>query len=283
MSGEIDHSLQPVAHAWRSRMGRWARAQAEHVYPLLVCLVGLIAWEFASHAGYIPPYVLPSPVNVVRRFAELWQLLLKESLVTLQEILLGFGLSVLVGIFLAVALVSSRTFNRTVYSLLVASQVIPKVAIAPIFIVWFGFGLTPKVLIAFLVAFFPVTIDTVVGLRSVATEKLYVARAAGANAWQLFWLVRLPSALPSIFGGMKVSITLAVAGAIVGEFVAAESGIGRLLLSANGNMDIPLLFAGVLALSIMGFLLFLVVEGFERMMLPWHVSQRVGRGTNATT
>jgi len=283
MSGEIDHSLQPVAHAWRSRMGRWARAQAEHVYPLLVCLVGLIAWEFASHAGYIPPYVLPSPVNVVRRFAELWQLLLKESLVTLQEILLGFGLSVLVGIFLAVALVSSRTFNRTVYSLLVASQVIPKVAIAPIFIVWFGFGLTPKVLIAFLVAFFPVTIDTVVGLRSVATEKLYVARAAGANAWQLFWLVRLPSALPSIFGGMKVSITLAVAGAIVGEFVAAESGIGRLLLSANGNMDIPLLFAGVLALSVMGFLLFLVVEGFERMMLPWHVSQRVGRGTNATT
>jgi NitT/TauT family transport system permease protein len=131
-------------------------------------------------------------------------------------------------------------------------------------------------LIAFLVAFFPIVIDSVVGLQSTEVEKLYVARAAGARPFQLFWLVRLPNALPAIFGGMKVSITLAVVGALVGEFIAAENGIGRLLLSANGNMDTELLFAGILALVVMGVLLFITMEGLERLVLPWHISQRAG-------
>ncbi|HYY87597.1 MAG TPA: ABC transporter permease subunit, partial [Chloroflexota bacterium] len=130
------------------------------------------------------------------------------------------------------------------------------------------------VLITFLMAFFPIVIAAVVGLNSTEIEKLHVARAAGAGPFQLFWLVRLPNALPFIFGGMKVSITLAVVGALVGEFVAAESGLGRVLLSANGNMDTELLFAAIFALVIIGVALFLVLEGIERLMLPWHVSQR---------
>src|SRR5204863_9138815 len=120
----------------------------------------------------------------------------------------------------------------------------------------------------------PIVIDTVVGLRSIEVEKLYVARAAGASSAQLFWLVRLPQALPAIFGGMKVSITLAVVGALVGEFIAAESGIGRLLLSANGNMDTELLFAALLALVGAGIVLFLLMESAEKLALPWHISQR---------
>lgn len=252
------------------------------LYPIAVVAVIMVAWELGSRAGYFPRYLLPSPTGIARRFGELHALIVKESLVTLQEILLGFGLSVLVGIPLAVGLVSSRAFDRAVYPLIVGSQVVPKVGIAPLFLVWFGFGLTSKVLVAFLVAFFPIVISTVVGLRSIEVEKLYVARASGATTLQLFWHVRLPYALPSIFGGMKVSITLAVVGAIVGEFVAAESGIGRLLLSANGNMDTELLFAGMLALVVVGLVLFLAMEALERLMLPWHVSQRVDAASRAT-
>lgn len=247
---------------------------AVHLYPVVAVLAILAVWELAARAGWVPRYLLPAPTGIARRLAELRGLIARESLVTLQEILLGFGLSVGVGIPLAVALVSSRVFNRTMYPLIIGSQVVPKIGIAPLFLVWFGFGLVSKVLIAFLVAFFPIVINTVVGLRSVEIEKLYVARAAGASTLQLFWLVRLPQALPAIFGGMKVSITLAVVGAIVGEFVAAESGIGRLLLSANGNMDTELLFAGMIALIGIGVALFLAMETLERLMLPWHVSQR---------
>jgi NitT/TauT family transport system permease protein len=245
-----------------------------YLYPVVAVLALLVVWELAARAGWVPRYLLPAPTGIARRLAELRGLIARESLVTLQEILLGFALSVGVGIPLAVALVSSRVVDRTMYPLIIGSQVVPKIGIAPLFLVWFGFGLTSKVLIAFLVAFFPIVINTVIGLRSVEIEKLYVARAAGASTLQLFWRVRLPQALPAIFGGMKVSITLAVVGAIVGEFVAAESGIGRLLLSANGNMDTELLFAGMVALMVIGVVLFLAMEGLERLMLPWHVSQR---------
>ena len=250
------------------------RDYAVYGYPVATLAVIFVAWELAARAGYFPRYLLPSPTGVAVRFAQLKGLIFKELMVTLEETLLGFGLSVVVGIPLAMALTSSRTFNRAIYPLLVGSQVVPKVALAPLFLVWFGFGLMSKVLIVFLVAFFPIVIDAIVGLESTETGKLYVARAAGATSWQLFWKVRLPNALPAIFGGMKVAITLAVVGAIVGDFIAAENGIGRLLLSANGNMDTELLFAALLALVAAGIALFLLMEGLEKVALPWHISQR---------
>jgi len=259
-----------------------ARHESASVYvaPVLTVAAILVAWELVARAGYMPRYILPAPTGVAVRFGQLYGVILKELAVTLQETLLGFVLSVVVGIPLAMALVSWRTFNRAVYPLLVGSQVVPKVALAPLFLVWFGFGLTSKVLIVFLVAFFPIVIDAIVGLESTETGKLHVARAAGATPFQLFWRVRLPNALPAIFGGMKVSITLAVVGALVGDFIAAENGIGRLLLSANGNMDTELLFAAILALVGAGIVLFLLMEGVEKVALPWHISQR-GRATRA--
>jgi NitT/TauT family transport system permease protein len=135
----------------------------------------------------------------------------------------------------------------------------------------------PKVIVAFMIAFFPIVIDSVVGFRSVELEKLYLIRSMGANWFQVFFKIRLPQALPNILGGLKISITLAVVGAIVGEFIGADKGIGRLLLIANGNMDTVLLFAGITALTIMGVGLFLVIEVLERILLPWHVSRRVER------
>jgi NitT/TauT family transport system permease protein len=247
---------------------------AAYLYPLATVVILLAAWELAARAGYFPRYILPSPSGIAVRFAQMHAFIVKESLFTLKETLLGFGLSVVIGIPLGMLLVSSHTFNRAVYPLLVASQVVPKVAVAPLFLVWFGFGLMSKVLITFLMAFFPIVIAAVVGLQATEIEKLHVARAAGAGQLQLFWLVRLPNALPAIFGGMKVAITLAVVGALVGEFVAAENGVGRLLLSASGNMDTELLFAGIFALVVIGVVLFLAIEALEKLVLPWHVSQR---------
>ena len=260
----------------RRRRFRPATDYAVYGYPAATLALIFVAWELAARAGYFPRYLVPAPTGIALRFAQFKGLILTELLVTLEETLLGFGLSVAVGIPLAMALTSSRAFNRAIYPLLVGSQVVPKVAVAPLFLVWFGFGLTSKVLIVFLVAFFPIVIDAIVGLESTETGKLYVARAAGATAFQLFWKVRLPNALPAIFGGMKVAITLAVVGALVGDFIAAENGIGRLLLSANGNMDTELLFAGILALVAAGVVLFLLMEGVEQLALPWHISQRTG-------
>ncbi len=251
-------------------------------YPLLALVGALVAWQLAVLIFEVPSYLLPAPTRVFQKLVSAWSLLASNSLYTLQEILLGFLLSVVVGVPLALAIVSSRICERALYPLLVGSQVVPKVAIAPLFVVWFGFGMPSKVLIAFLIAFFPVVIDAVVGLRSVEPEKLYVARSMGANAWQLFWKVRLPKALPSLFGGLKVSITLAVVGAIVGEFIAAERGIGRVLLIANGNMDTELLFAGILVLTAIGVALFLALDLLERWLLPWHVSRRLESLSEAT-
>jgi NitT/TauT family transport system permease protein len=247
---------------------------ASWLYPVVTIAVLLVIWELASRVGQIPRYILPAPSGIAARFYALHGLIVRESLYTLEATVIGFGLSVLVGVPLGMALVSWRAFNRAVYPLLIGSQVVPKVAVAPVFLVWFGFGLLSKVMITFLIAFFPVLISAVVGLQSTEIEKLYVARAAGASRLQLFTLVRLPHALPSIFGGMKVSITLAVVGALVGEFVAAENGIGRVLLSASGNMDTELLFAGIVALVIMGVGLFVLMEVLERLVLPWHISHR---------
>jgi len=256
---------------------------ATYLYPMATIVVSVVGWELAARLGYVPRYILPAPTGIAVRFYELHVLILHESLFTVQATLLGFVLSVVIGVPLGLALVSWRAFNRAVYPLLIGSQVVPKVALAPLFLVWFGFGLLSKVLITFLVAFFPVLIAAVVGLQATEIEKIYVARAAGANQLQLFWLVRLPNALPVIFGGMKVSITLAIVGALVGEFVASEHGVGKLLLSASGNMDTELLFAGIFALVIIGVALFLLMEAAERLALPWHISQRASSQSSTSS
>jgi NitT/TauT family transport system permease protein len=232
-----------------------------------VTFVGLLAaWQIAVVALEIPRFLLPGPIEIVEEMVEQADLLWTHGLVTLGEVVAGFGLSVAIGIPLAVLISYSRVFERTIYPLLVSSQTIPKVAIAPLFIVWFGFGITPKILITFLIAFFPIVIDTVVGLRSTPQEMFYLVRSMGASAWQTFWKIRFPNALPSIFGGLKVAITLAVVGAIVGEFVGADQGLGYLIQIANGNLDTRLLMASIVVLALVGIGLFLVIEWIERLV-----------------
>jgi len=201
-------------------------------------------------------------------------MLWREALPTLYATLGGFVLSALVGVPIAMWIAYSRLVESFVYPLLVFSQSVPKVAIAPLFVVWFGFGVIPKVIAAFLLGFFPVIVATVQGFKSIEPDVIDLARSMGANPLKVFLKFRLPQAMPAIFSGLKVSVTLAVVGAVVGEFVGSNSGLGYVLQKANGTFDLPLMFAALVILSMIGVLLFLVLELIERWVLPWHASQR---------
>jgi NitT/TauT family transport system permease protein len=258
------------AQAQRERRARIAAV----IYPIVALLAALALWEVGTHAFGVPPYILPPPSTVAVVMWDKAGLLIAHGWTSSVEILLGYLLSIAVGIPLALATFLWPAFARSVYPLLVSSQAVPKMAVAPLFIVWFGFGLLPKVLIAFLIAFFPIVVSTVVGLAAIEPEKIHLARSMGLSAAATFFKIRLPSALPSIFGGLKIAITLAVVGAVVGEFVGGDAGLGYLLMAANGSMDTPLLFAGLIALTLIGIVLFLLIEVAERFAIPWHSSVR---------
>ena len=248
------------------------------LHPFGAFAAALVAWEAAVRLLHVPTFLLPPPSVIAQAMYLNAAQLAQESLATTVEIGLGFALSIVVGIPLALAIFLWPPFARTVYPLLVSSQAVPKVAVAPLFIVWFGLGLLPKVLIAFLIAFFPVVINTAMGLAAIEREKIYLARSMGLGAFATFFKIRLPNALPSIFAGLKISITLAVVGAVVGEFVGGQGGLGYLLLIANGSMDTALLFAGLVALTILGVVFFAVIGLVERLVLPPHA---VGDGAAA--
>ena len=244
------------------------------VYPIGMLVALLAVWEAATRLFSLPPYLLPAPSAIVQSMTANSTVLIKESVSTTLEVILGFVLSVAVGIPLALAIYLWRPFARAVYPILVSSQAVPKVAIAPLFLVWFGFGLLPKVLIAFLIAFFPVVINTAMGLAALEREKIYLARSMGFGPVATFFKIQLPNALPSIFAGLKISITFAVVGAVVGEFVGGQGGLGYLLLIANGNMDTALLFAGIVALTFLGIVAFALIGLVERLVLPPHAVER---------
>jgi NitT/TauT family transport system permease protein len=252
-------ALNPLA-AWLARNG-----------PVLAIVVVIFAtWEIAVRALNVPDYILPSPSVIAAKIAVSWQLLLVNAFVTLQEILLGFALSVAIAIPLAIAVVYSRVFERVAFPFMVSLQTIPKVALAPILVMWLGYGIMPKVMVAFLISFFPIVINSVIGMRSAEKEMIYLVQSMGASELTTFLKIRLPKALPSIFGGLKVGMGQAVVGATVGEFIAAEHGLGYLQLIAQVRLDTPLLFAAVVVLSLLGVLLFNAVAFIERIALPWN-------------
>lgn len=242
--------------------------------PVLLILILLVLWDLAIRLFGIKPYLIPSPEAVVGQLVAEWPRLLRESVPTTVATLGGFALSIAFGIPAALLIAYSRPVESFVYPLLVFSQSVPKIAIAPLFVVWFGFGLIPKVICAFMLGFFPVVVATVAGFKAVEPEMLDLARSMRAGRLATFARISLPFALPSIFSGLKVSITLAVVGAVVGEFVGSNSGIGYLLQIANGNFDLPLMFAGLTVLSAIGVVLFVMVDLVERLMIPWHASHR---------
>lgn len=254
---------------------RTRRRKAEAIgYPLGALVLALVLWQLIVTVFNIPGYLLPSPGAVWSTLTTQWQYLASESVPTIEEVLLGFAAATIFGIAIAIAIVTWRPFEKAVYPLLVASQEVPQIAFAPLLLVWFGFGLTSKVIVAFLIAFFPIVVNTAAGLRSVSTELLDLAHSTRASGFTILRKIRFPFALPHIFTGLKIGVTFAVIGAVVGEFVGAGNGLGYVLMTANGRLDTGTLFAAIGVLVIMGLVLFAAVSLLERLMIPWHVTQR---------
>ena len=243
--------------------------------PLAGILVFLAVWEVGVLALKVPAYLMPPPSAVFLTIVSDFERLLYHGWITTYEMLLGYTLAVAIAIPLAIGITASHRFDRFVTPQLLFFQVVPKVAIAPLFLVWFGVGVTPKILVAFLISFFPIVIDAAVGLRSMSSEMRDLARSMGASRWQVFAQFRLPTSLPYLFSGLKVAATLAVAGAVVGEFVGADKGLGYLLLVTNSNMETALMFATIVALTVIGLVFFYAVEFLESLLIPWHVTHRV--------
>lgn len=256
------------------RLSKVKRAVSHHGLRIAFSVGALLVWEYGVRYFEIPSYLLPTPSAIATTLVTDWRIIYLNLGPTLAEILGGFFLSIVIGVPLATLIVFSPVAERLLYPPMVASQAIPKVAIAPLFIVWMGYGLPPKIWIAFLIAFFPIVIDTVVGLRSVQPEMLQLGRSMGGGTLRVFLKLRLPNALPNLFGGLKVAATLAVVGAITGEFVGSQAGLGYLLTSASGQMDTALVFAALVTISVIAMLLFMIIEAVEKAIIPWHASMR---------
>ncbi len=237
--------------------------------PVLGLALLILVWHASVVAFKVPPVVLPRPGLVLDSTISNWRLIVSEGWITLLESLYGFVLAFLLGVPLAVAIAGSRTLNLMFYPLLIATQSLPKVALAPLILVWLGIGMESKLAIAWLVAFFPIVVDTATGLRNTPAEFLDLATAVRASPFQTFWKIRFPAALPFVISGSKVAITLAVIGAVIGEFIGSNEGLGNLLLVANSQINIPLAFACLIGLAAIGIGLYGAVAAVELALKPW--------------
>ena len=241
-----------------------------------VTLAAIVAlWEAATLVFRIPEWLLPSPSAIGYQFLVWWQVLLMNTYVTFYETMLGFILAVAIGVPISIAITYAKPLQNTIYPIILVLQSVPKVAIAPIILLWFGLGLIPKIIIAFLVAFFPIVVDTATGMMTVDPELLDIVRLLNATKSQIFSKIRLPHSMPYFFSAQKIAITLSVVGAVIGEFVGANEGLGYLILSAAPQLQTALAFAAILILSLMGIGLFVAISLAEKILIPWAFPEKV--------
>jgi NitT/TauT family transport system permease protein len=243
--------------------------------PVLIVLF-ILGWELLFRSALYPPFLVPAPAEVGLRLADVVAdgSLLRHTLTTLQEVLLGLAVGTSTALLLGYLIAKSALLEQVVTPYLVALQAVPIVAIAPLLVIWFGSGLTSKVLICALIVFFPMLINTIVGVRGVAPELHDLMRALKASRWQTFRYLEAPAALPVLMGGLKVSATLSVIGAVVGEFVSAGAGLGFLVNSSRAVFDTPLMIVAVLTLSALALTLYGLVALVERRLLAWQHRSR---------
>jgi ABC-type nitrate/sulfonate/bicarbonate transport system permease component len=250
-------------------VSRAARLARDWAPPAAVLAVALIAWEVAAQAGWVEDYLLPAPSEVARALVEDRSLLAEDAWVTAQEVVLGFALALAAGVAIAVGLHLSTTARRAVYPLVVASQAVPIVVIAPILVIWFGFGMTPKLIVIALICFFPIAVNTLDGLRAVDPAQVKMLRTLGAGRWALLRRLELPAALPYLFSGAKVAVAVAVIGAVFGELVGSDAGLGHAIQVGMAQLLTARVFAAVAILAAMAIGLFGLVSLAERRMVPW--------------
>ena len=240
-----------------------------YIAPALTLLATAILWELAARYLQIPTWLLPSPSAIGEALFEWRGELFRHTLVTLYETLVGFGLALAFGVPLAALVTYSPLLQKTIYPLLLALQSVPKVAVAPLLALWIGFGVLPKVVVVFLVCFFPIIVATAAGLSAVPATVMELIRSLSASQYQIFTKIRFPSAMPHIFVGSKIAITFAVIGAVIGEFVGSESGLGYVILTSSSQLRTSLAFAALIILTVMSILLYYAVELVEGLCLPW--------------
>jgi NitT/TauT family transport system permease protein len=229
----------------------------------------VVVWEVAIRVFSVPTFVLPAPSAVIRSLIASRGQLAIAAQATAIEIVLGFILAALTGIAVALVIVRFERFGRALYPLIVLFQNVPKVALAPIFILWFGFDLAPKIVLIVVIAFFPVAIDMLAGLESVDPSFVALMQSVGASRGKILVRVRIPHSLPYLMAGLKVAITFSVIGAIVGEFAGANQGLGYVIEFASTQLDTPLIFAALIVVSVLGLAFYYAVELAERVLVPW--------------
>ncbi len=253
----------------RSKRGRALRRAGWNLLPPLTFVAIVALWSWSVSFFNIPAYLLPGPGGVFRRLVSDAGMLWNNSLVTLTEILLGFGLTLVTAIPLGLVIALSPLAKQTLYPPIMLLQLVPKIAVAPLFLVWLGFGMQSKVVLTVLMTFFPLLIASISGFQILDQRLLYLTQSMGATTWQTFRYLRVPAALPVIFSGIKTSATIAATAAIVAEFVGANQGLGYVLLKGTSTMDIELTFAVLVVLTIIGILINYAVEFTEWAMTPW--------------
>jgi len=249
-----------------------ARLISTYSRTIAILILLLLLWEGAVHLFNVPFYILPPPTRVLFVFFTKLPLLLSHAATTILEIGLGIFLGAGGGIGLALLIFYSPALEQGIYPLIIASQMIPIFAIAPLLVVWFGYGLWSKAIVATLIVFFPIVVNTVDGLRSVGEETIDLLRSLRASKWQIFRMVRLPASLPFLFSGLKIGVTLSVVGATIGEWIGAKKGLGYLMIQSNALLRIDLVFASILTLSLLGLLLFGALRIIEQRLLRWRTA-----------
>jgi NitT/TauT family transport system permease protein len=268
-AGSGDSSSVTAAPAGNAR--RWSRVAADIAQPVAALIVFVLLWEMICRVFSVPAFLVPAPSAI---WVDTWKLagqVSMHTLATTQTTLLGFLASLIVSLPLAVLLTASPAIANTVYPLLVLTQSIPKVALAPILVVIFGSNELPRVVVTFLVAFFPLVLSIAAGITSVPPELIELGRACRASRWRELWRIRLPYAVPFIFSGLKAAITLSVVGAVVGEFVNADKGLGYLIVTSTAFFQVPLAWGALVLLSLLGIILFQAVVIIEQVFFPWAV------------
>ncbi len=263
---EDNAGFTALDRAWLSELGQRLSA----VLPALgLAAVVLVIWEAAVRLFNIPQFVIPAPSAIAVALFEQRVALATASKATAIEVLFGFVLAAVVGVVVALAIVRFERFGKALYPLVVLFQTVPKVALAPIFILWFGYDLAPKIVLIVVIAFFPVAIDMLAGLQSVEPSFVALMRSVGARRGEILRRVRIPHSLPHLMAGLKVAITFSVIGAIVGEFAGASAGLGYVIQFASTQLETPLVFAALIVVSVLGLVFYYLIEFAERLLVPW--------------
>ena len=263
---------RPVSRVWAVPNGLKGWQSWLPAMLIVVAIAGL--WEWVVAANDIPHWKLPAPSSIG---VELWAsrgMLLGHTWVTMEEVLIGLALALATGVLLAWLINLSRTLERVIYPSVIASQTIPIIVIAPLLLIWLGYGIQHKVIVVALISFFPIVVNTVDGLKSADPDVINLLRTLGANRWQVFCKVQVPASLPFLFSGIKIAVTVSVIGAVIGEWVGSSEGLGYLAIRSKSQFLSERVYATVVLLSLMGIGLFLIAGALERALLPWYHNQR---------